>query len=100
MDVLLHRTLRAVDESDDITRSRVDVDVAGQLAALVTNHRGTGRQREVREMAERLLLAHRRLDQDALEIGQRLPGTRLIADVHRIPFSAFDRPSHVLSADR
>ena len=94
--------LGVVDEAAEIAASGVDVDVdvAGELAVLVANHRWAFDDPQCGELPERNLRAIRRGYEYTPELVDLIAQLTRIANVDRISLAAFDRGGDVLAADR
>jgi hypothetical protein len=72
LQMLANRPLRLLDVSSDVARGGIDVHVPRQLPVLVADHGWPWRQRDFRQLGERDLGARLGLDEDALQVRQRV----------------------------
>src|SRR5258707_1291042 len=68
----------------NVGRGGIDVHIARQLPALISNHRRPWSQGNLRQLPKRDLGARRRLDEDALKVRQRVAKALFIPDVDGI----------------
>ena len=94
--------LGVIDKAAEVPASGVDVDVdvAGELAVLVANHRRAFDDPQCGELSKRNLRAIRRGYEYTPELVDLIAQLTRIANVDRISLAAFDRGGDVLAADR
>ena len=78
----------------------VDVDVAGEPAVLVADHRGPFEEPDVGELRERDLRPRHRRNERAGELVGVVAELPRVADVDRVALAPLDRRRDVLAADR
>ena len=83
----------------DVPAGHVHVDVAGQEAVLVADHRRPADQLDVGELGQRHLRPRGGLHQDPSQTVQVVAELARVAHVDRVALAALDGGGHVLAAD-
>src|SRR5207237_7183644 len=91
LESLRNGSLGLLDVPADVPGRRIDVDIAGELTVLITDHRRAWCQRDLCELTEWDLRAGRRLDQNAFQVWKIVAKSALVPDVDWIAFPALDR---------
>jgi hypothetical protein len=99
-DRVRHVALPLIDVASDVRPHDVDVDVAGEHAVLVPDHRRTGGHANVGELREGNLRSRRRGHEDALEALESVAALPGVADAHGVALAALHRGGDRLAADR
>ena len=99
MKLLLKPSCGLRHESSIVRVFKIDVNVSGQCAVFIANHRRTTREVNPRYLSERNLRSRRRSNQNAEHLLGRIAEMALIPHIDRIPFAPFDILRDVLSAD-
>src|SRR5229473_4477090 len=87
------------DEAAVVFRVQIDVDVAGQRAVFIADHRRTARKRDFRDIRNGNLRARGCANQNAPQFLDVVPEVAAIPDIHGVPLAALDVFSDHFAAD-
>src|SRR5713101_8461948 len=89
-EFLLQQIARMSDEAAVVFRVQIDVNVAGQRAVFIADHRRAARKRDFRDFGDGNLCARGRANQNAPQFLNVVPEVAAIPDIHWIPLAALD----------
>ena len=98
-DLVAHHTLQILDVPANVPSGHVHVDVAGQHAVFVPNHRRARQDPQGGELGQWHLRASRCGDEDTSQLLGGVPQLARVAHVDRVAFSALDGRGNALPAD-
>src|SRR5580704_17665847 len=90
VEFFLEQIARIPDEAAVVFRIQIDVNVAGQRAVFIADHRGSPRERDFRDIGTWNLRSGGSANQDAPQFLDVVPEVAVITDIHGIPLAALD----------